>query len=147
MQVFNVYLKFCTIIRFLHFKANLKRDLVLSVTGIVVAHPFHVISIRMMAQFIGREKLYNSIVGSILEIYRNDGIQGFFAGIAPKLISDLMCLVLTSTTVYMINKYFIKDKTGRQYCAGFTQVNHRFSSKKKTKMNKNEQKGIFNFSP
>ncbi|XP_030375502.1 mitochondrial carrier homolog 2 [Scaptodrosophila lebanonensis] len=103
------------------FKINLKRDIVLTVSGIVIAHPFHVISLRMMAQFVGRETLYTSIIGSISEIWKTEGILGFFAGLIPKLLCDVVCLVLTSSTVYILNKYVIKDKLGRQYNAGFTQ--------------------------
>ncbi|ALC44077.1 Mtch [Drosophila busckii] len=103
------------------FKYNLKRDIVVTVTGIVVSHPFHVISLRMMAQFVGRETLYNSIFGSIAEIWKTEGVLGFFAGLIPKLLCDVACLVLSSSTVYMLNKYVIKDKVGRQYNAGFTQ--------------------------
>uniref|UniRef100_D3TP79 Mitochondrial carrier protein n=1 Tax=Glossina morsitans morsitans TaxID=37546 RepID=D3TP79_GLOMM len=106
---------------YLQFKVNLKRDVVLSVSGIVVSHPFHVITIRMMAQFIGRETFYHSILGSIVEIYKNEGIMGFFAGLMPKLVCDVACVVLTSTTVYLLNKYVIKDKIARQYSAGVTQ--------------------------
>lgn len=94
----------------------------LSVTGIVAAHPFHVISLRMMSQFIGKEKFYTSIVASIMEIYRNEGIRGFFSGIIPKLIGDLLCLIVASSTVYVVNKYIVHDKNGRQYSAGFIQV-------------------------
>lgn len=76
----------------------------------------------MMAQFIGRESLYKSIFGSIAEIYKTDGILGFFSGLIPKLLCDVACLVLTSSTVFLINKYAVRDKLGRQYTAGFTQV-------------------------
>ncbi|XP_058974938.1 mitochondrial carrier homolog 2 [Musca domestica] len=107
--------------RYFQFKHNLKRDIVLSVSGIIVSHPFHVISVRMMAQFIGRETLYKSILGSIAEIYKSEGIMGFFSGLVPKLLCDVACLVLTSSTVFLINKYAVKDKLGRQYTAGFTQ--------------------------
>ncbi|XP_037815185.1 mitochondrial carrier homolog 2 [Lucilia sericata] len=106
---------------YLQFKVNLKRDVVLSVSGIVISQPFHVISVRMMAQFIGRETIYKSIMGSIAEIYRTEGIMGFFAGLVPKILCDVACLVLTSSTVFLLNKYVIKDKVGRQYSAGFTQ--------------------------
>ncbi|XP_054735238.1 mitochondrial carrier homolog 2 [Anastrepha obliqua] len=106
---------------YIQFKVNLKRDVVLSVSGIIVSQPFHVISLRMMAQFIGREKLYSSIFGSIKEIYKTEGVLGFFAGLVPKLLCDVVCLVLTSTTVFVLNKYAIKDKIGRQYNAGFVQ--------------------------
>jgi len=106
---------------YVQFKYNLKRDIVLTVSGIVVSHPFHVISLRMMAQFVGRETLYNSILGSIAEIWNNEGILGFFAGMIPKLLCDVACLVLSSSSVFIINKYLIKDKIARQYNAGFTQ--------------------------
>ncbi|XP_034103452.1 mitochondrial carrier homolog 2 [Drosophila nasuta] len=106
---------------YVQFKYNLKRDIVLTVSGIVVAHPFHVISLRMMAQFIGRETLYNSILGSVAEIWNNEGVLGFFAGLIPKLLCDVAGLVLSSSTVFVINKYLIKDKVARQYNAGFTQ--------------------------
>lgn len=105
----------------MQFKYNLKRDIVLTVSGIIVAHPFHVISLRMMAQFVGRETLYNSILGSIGEIWRTEGILGFFSGLIPKLLCDVACLVLSSSTVFVVNKYFIKDKLARQYNAGFMQ--------------------------
>lgn len=105
----------------MQFKYNLKRDIVLTVSGIVVSHPFHVISLRMMAQFVGRETLYKSIVGSIAEIWRTEGILGFFSGLIPKLLCDVACLVLSSSTVFVVNKYFIKDKVARQYNAGFMQ--------------------------
>ncbi|KAH8232735.1 hypothetical protein KR038_002765 [Drosophila bunnanda] len=103
------------------FKSSLKRDIVVTVTGIVASHPFHVISLRMMAQFVGRESLYTSIIGSVAEIWKTEGIAGFFAGLVPKLLCDVACLVLTSSTVYILNKYVIKDPLGRQYNAGFTQ--------------------------
>ncbi|XP_055910394.1 mitochondrial carrier homolog 2 [Eupeodes corollae] len=106
---------------YIQFKTALKRDVVLSVSGLIVSHPFHVISVRMMAQFIGKESLYKSIFGSIKEIFRNDGIFGFFSGIVPKLLCDVACLVLTSSTVYMVSKYLVKDKMSRTYCAGGTQ--------------------------
>lgn len=40
------------------FLKGLKRDLILHASGIIITHPFQVISIRMMAQFVGRETIY-----------------------------------------------------------------------------------------
>lgn len=40
------------------FCTALKRDLVLHASGIIIAHPFQIISIRMMAQFVGKETIY-----------------------------------------------------------------------------------------
>lgn len=41
------------------FVKSVKRDLANRVATIIVSHPFHVITIRMMAQFIGREAKYS----------------------------------------------------------------------------------------
>lgn len=40
------------------FLKELKHDLILHASGIIIAQPFQVISIRMMAQFVGRETIY-----------------------------------------------------------------------------------------
>ncbi|CAG0913412.1 unnamed protein product [Notodromas monacha] len=72
--------------------------------SIVVSQPFHVITCRMMVQFIGQETKYNGIFGSIREIYHSDGILGFFAGIVPKLIGDITLVALTQYTNYWINR-------------------------------------------
>lgn len=104
------------------FIATLKRDLVIHSSGILISQPFHVISVRMMAEFVGGEGRYTSMFGSIAEIFREQGIVGFFSGFFPRLMYDLSCLVLTSTTVYLINKHYIKDKETRGYVQQFIQI-------------------------
>lgn len=103
------------------FKSQMKRDLVIHSAGIVITQPFHVISLRMMAEFVGKETKYSSILSSIGEIYREEGILGFFAGFIPRLLCDISCLVLSSTTIYIINKYVVTEKEHRQYTTGITQ--------------------------
>lgn len=49
----------CCAFRKEEFIRSVKRDLANRVATIVVSHPFHVITIRMMAQFIGREAKYS----------------------------------------------------------------------------------------
>ncbi|XP_075158028.1 mitochondrial carrier homolog 2-like [Haematobia irritans] len=107
--------------RYIRFKQNLKYDVLVSVLGIIVSHLFRVISARMMAQFIGRESLYKSILGSIAEIYKHEGIAGFFSGILPKILYEVSCVVLTSPTVFLLSKYLIKDKLIIKFAAGITQ--------------------------
>jgi mitochondrial carrier len=103
------------------FLMKLKRDVVLHAAGIVLSQPFHVVSVRMMAQFVGREVKYTSVMGSILAIWRDEGVFGLFSGLVPRLVGDMMCLVLTSTTTYYINKHLIKTTEERKYVGGFTQ--------------------------
>ncbi|KAA8592010.1 hypothetical protein FQN60_017384 [Etheostoma spectabile] len=45
----------------------------------LVTHPFHVITLRCMVQFIGRETKHSGVFDSIVTIYREEGILGFFA--------------------------------------------------------------------
>ena len=40
--------------------------------AVMISQPFHVIAIRSMAQFIGRETLYSTMKGSVIEIYSDD---------------------------------------------------------------------------
>lgn len=103
------------------FERSLKRDLILHASGIIITHPFQVISIRMMAQFVGKETIYSSLWSSVREILRENGILGFFAGLIPKLLCDLTCIALASTTCYIVNKYYIRDPSSRTYVSGFTQ--------------------------
>jgi len=103
------------------FERNLKRDLILHASGIIITHPFQVISIRMMAQFVGKETIYRSLVASIKEILQQEGITGFFSGLIPKLLCDLTCIALASTTCYIVNKYYIRDPGSRTYFSGFVQ--------------------------
>ncbi|KAH8386910.1 hypothetical protein KR093_003389, partial [Drosophila rubida] len=83
--------------RFKEYAWNLLRDSIVVATGLVFSHPFYVISVRQMAQFVGREVAYNDMRGSIQEILQHDGILGFYAGFVPRLLCDLGVLFLTST--------------------------------------------------
>lgn len=83
--------------------------------GLIVSHPLHVIMIRQIAQFVGGETEYNSIYSSIGEIYRNDGILGFFAGIVPKVIGEVLLIFMSNFASQLFNKYFIEDKELQTY--------------------------------
>lgn len=105
---------------FERYQTKLKRDIVVHTAGAIITSPFHVISIRMMAQFIGKETKYSSIIGSIIEIYKDEGIWGFFSGLIPRLIFDLSCVVVASTATYLVGRHFIREKEGRMYFGSLT---------------------------
>ncbi|XP_072853545.2 mitochondrial carrier homolog 1 isoform X3 [Pogona vitticeps] len=44
----------------------------------VISHPLHVISMRFMVQFIGREVKYRGVFSSIGTIWKEEGLLGFF---------------------------------------------------------------------
>ncbi|XP_059169117.1 mitochondrial carrier homolog 2-like [Physella acuta] len=83
--------------------------------GVIVSHLFHVIMIRSMVQFIGRETQYNSIWSSTKEIYNHDGILGFFSGLVPRLIGEIIAIWVTSFLAKVINKYLIQENDLKSY--------------------------------
>lgn len=103
------------------FKKQLKRNLFVHTAGVVISQPFHVISIRMMAQFVGREKIYSGLWQSIKEIWCQEGIFGFFSGFVPRLLCDLGCLVVASSATYLASKYVIREQEGRIYFSSISQ--------------------------
>ncbi|XP_053576335.1 mitochondrial carrier homolog 2 [Bombina bombina] len=75
----------------------------------LITHPFHVITLRCMVQFIGRETKYNSVFGSIITIYKEEGILGFFVGLIPRLLGDIISLWICNTVAYFINTYALEN--------------------------------------
>ncbi|XP_026474363.1 mitochondrial carrier homolog 2-like [Ctenocephalides felis] len=97
------------------FEKALSRDMILHISGTIISHPFQVITVRMMAQFIGHETKYCSILGSIATIYQEEGIGGFFNGLFPRLLGDIACLLFASAVTFIINKHLVQDKETRSY--------------------------------
>lgn len=94
-----------------HKPGGMLRKAVAHVCGVVISYPFHVISVRMMAQFIGRERIYTGLFASIKEIWVHEGIGGFFSGIIPRLWMDFWCMTITSGVTYLFVKYVGVNKT------------------------------------
>ncbi|XP_046897576.1 mitochondrial carrier homolog 2 [Hypomesus transpacificus] len=75
----------------------------------IVTHPFHVITLRCMVQFIGREVKYSGVFDSVITVYREEGIMGFFAGLIPRLLGDVLSLWICNMLAHLINTYAIDD--------------------------------------
>jgi len=75
--------------------------------GVVISYPFHLISVRMMVQFVGKEVQYTSILSSVKEIYQEEGFSGFFTGLIPHLLAELTGLFLLRTLNYVVVNYVI----------------------------------------
>uniref|UniRef100_A0A3B4XPX5 Mitochondrial carrier homolog 2 n=1 Tax=Seriola lalandi dorsalis TaxID=1841481 RepID=A0A3B4XPX5_SERLL len=70
---------------------------------------FSVITLRCMVQFIGRETKYSGVFDSIITVYREEGILGFFAGLIPRLLGDVLSLWICNLLAHLINTYAIDD--------------------------------------
>ncbi|EZA60416.1 Mitochondrial carrier-like protein [Ooceraea biroi] len=93
------------------------RDVISRAVAIVMSHPLEVVSLRMMAQFVGRETKYSGVFSSILEIYKENGILGYYAGLIPRLIGSAAVIVLAGISTYAINTYIIQEPAMKTYTA------------------------------
>lgn len=95
--------------------AMIKRDLAVHAITAAISHPFHVVSVRQMAQIVGNETKYNSTFGSLVTIVREEGVLGLFTGFLPRLIGDLGCVLLAGSTTYWVHRYIIAEREQRAY--------------------------------
>ncbi|XP_035203056.1 mitochondrial carrier homolog 1 isoform X3 [Oxyura jamaicensis] len=81
-----------------------------------VSHPLHayvsvllVISMRCMVQFIGREVKYSGVFSAIIRIFKEEGILGFFVGVVPHILGDVIFLWCCNLLAHFINTYAVDD--------------------------------------
>ncbi|KAL7668872.1 hypothetical protein ACOME3_009554 [Neoechinorhynchus agilis] len=106
------------------FVQRLRTDIVASSFGIVLSHPFYVVAVRCMAQFVGGESKYSSIniVQSFAAIYDQQGISGFFSGLIPSLLLNGTSVAITSWLSFIIQNHVIKNKNYDQFTKMFSTV-------------------------
>ncbi|XP_050812340.1 mitochondrial carrier homolog 1 [Gopherus flavomarginatus] len=75
----------------------------------VISHPLHVISMRCMVQFVGREVKYSGVFSSIGRIFKEEGILGFFVGLVPHILGDVVFLWCCNILAHFINTYAVDD--------------------------------------
>lgn len=93
------------------FKRKLSRDVRIKCWAIVISHPLHVMAMRCMAQFVGGESSYSSwnIFQNALEIYRGEGISGFFNGLIPRMLFEVSTVAIASGVAYTLKTYILDD--------------------------------------
>ncbi|NXC06857.1 MTCH2 protein, partial [Orthonyx spaldingii] len=88
------------------------QEMVARSAATLITHPFHVITLRCMVQFIGRETKYSGTLSAFATIYREEGILGFFAGLIPRLLGDILSLWLCNMLAYLIDTYALENGVG-----------------------------------
>lgn len=91
------------------FALTLCRNITATTVSILASQPFHVIAVRTMAQFIGEEQKYTGVFASAKEIYHESGVAGFFQGVTPRLLGELLALVLASSVSFSVSTYALGD--------------------------------------
>ncbi|XP_048829203.1 mitochondrial carrier homolog 2 [Brienomyrus brachyistius] len=94
---------------FQHVINETTKEMVARSCATLITHPFHVITLRCMVQFIGRETKYCGVIDSVFTIYKEEGILGFFAGLIPRLLGDVLSLWICNMLAHLINTYAIDD--------------------------------------
>ncbi|XP_042905350.1 mitochondrial carrier homolog 2 [Parasteatoda tepidariorum] len=97
------------------FAHELMKSTVARTASIIVSHPFYIITLRSMAQFVGRETKYSGIFGSLREIFNEDGILGFFSGLVPRLIGEILSMLLAASASVLINTYLVDEESAKTY--------------------------------
>lgn len=68
--------------------------------------------------------IFRGVFGSIGEIYRQNGILGFFSGLIPRLAGDILSVLLASSLSYVVKKYVIDERDLQDYCVAAISVSH-----------------------
>ncbi|ODM95084.1 Mitochondrial carrier 2 [Orchesella cincta] len=94
---------------FIHAFKKAGWEIVCVTASTVASHPFYVVAVRTMGQFVGRENSYKSVIQSIGHIYESEGISGFFSGLIPRLIGDILYIGISASLVYLASSYIGKQ--------------------------------------
>lgn len=65
---------------------------------------------------------FSGIFASVKEIYQQNGVLGFFSGLIPRLVGDILSLCLASSLTYAINHYLIEEKELKVYTSATMSV-------------------------
>ncbi|XP_036844024.1 mitochondrial carrier homolog 1 isoform X3 [Oncorhynchus mykiss] len=84
-------------------------EMVIQCLSRIATHPFHVISVRCMAQFVGREIKYRGLFSCIANIFKEEGVGGFFAGVVPHVLGEVIFLWCCNLLAHFINTYAVDN--------------------------------------
>ncbi|KAK2850809.1 hypothetical protein Q5P01_007085 [Channa striata] len=85
------------------------QEMIIQCLSRVAAHPFHVMSVRCMAQFVGRELKYGGPFSCIMKIFKEEGVAGFYVGLMPHVLGDVLFLWCCNLLGHFINCYAVDE--------------------------------------
>ncbi|KAK2563662.1 Mitochondrial carrier-like protein 2 [Acropora cervicornis] len=71
------------------------------VTALVISHPLY-------------ETIYSGLRASFKEIYENEGIAGFFSGIIPRILGEVLSLVFFRGACFLVSRYAVDSEVSRR---------------------------------
>ncbi|EDV47495.1 mitochondrial carrier homolog 2 [Drosophila erecta] len=101
---------------------NLTRDSLRLAIAVVITQPFYVVMVRQIAQFVGRERVYVGLFGSLMTLAKQQGCAGLLAGVVPRLLGEWSVLVVTSALSHLCRRLLPISHTQQQYNAVVIQM-------------------------
>uniref|UniRef100_A0A7N6AY82 Mitochondrial carrier 1 n=1 Tax=Anabas testudineus TaxID=64144 RepID=A0A7N6AY82_ANATE len=68
-----------------------------------------IMSVRCMAQFVGREVKYGGIFSCIIKIFKEEGVAGFYVGLMPHVLGEVLFLWCCNLLAHFINTYAVDE--------------------------------------
>ncbi|XP_075230198.1 mitochondrial carrier homolog 2-like [Lycorma delicatula] len=102
----------------LRFIKILARDLLATSSAIIISQPFHVITVRKIGQFVGRETKYSGVFSSLYTVYKEEYVSGWFSGLLPRLVGEVATVFLVSTITFAVNSYLTSNDTNIHHLLG-----------------------------
>lgn len=59
---------------------------------------------------------------SIIEVYKENGILGFFSGLIPRILGDILSIILANTLAYALSAYVFDDAELKMYSSATMSV-------------------------
>ncbi|XP_071331197.1 mitochondrial carrier homolog 1-like isoform X1 [Trachinotus anak] len=84
-------------------------EMIIQCLSRVATHPFHVMSVRCMAQFVGREIKYSGMFSCITRIFKEEGVSGFYVGLIPHVLGEVLFLWCCNLLAHFINTYAVDE--------------------------------------
>lgn len=70
--------------------------------AVVVSHPFHVVMVRMICSVISKDQAYQGLFSTVKEIYKEEGLAGFYSGFTPRWLAEMLTVTLGGSIMYGI---------------------------------------------
>ncbi|XP_034394080.1 mitochondrial carrier homolog 1-like isoform X2 [Cyclopterus lumpus] len=84
-------------------------EIIIQCLSRVATHPFHVMSVRCMAQFVGREVEYGGMFSCIVKIFKEEGLAGFYVGLVPNVAGEVLFIWCCNLLAHFIDTYAVDE--------------------------------------
>ncbi|XP_039460206.1 mitochondrial carrier homolog 1-like isoform X6 [Oreochromis aureus] len=104
-------------------------EMIIQCLSRVATHPFHVMSVRCMAQFVGREVKYGGMLSCMVKIFKEEGVAGFYVVCVFAVVSYRMswerfcfCGVVISWLTLLTPMLWMKVETAKKVKVSVSKV-------------------------